>query len=183
MRAKLLPLALALTATVAAACAQASGLERRWQRLHTPPPGSALVLNRAVEVPPSEGEVYVQDGRVLPYADVDPFRPHCALELRGAPPVAVTVPPGRYRIVRVVHDEDPNLVRAPARGHLLAGLWLAGGPSQWMYATELYLAGDGPNAPWRLRCGHWEDPSLDPRFLTLDEIRAALGSLATLETP
>jgi len=111
-----------------------------------------------VEIPAGEGEIHVQDGRLLPYADVDPFRPHCA--------------------------EDPNLVRTPARGALLAGLRLAGGPSQWMYATELYLEGTGAGPGlWRVRCGHWEDPSLDPRFLTLDEIRAALGGIASLESP
>lgn len=168
---------------LAAGCAQASGWEAEWQRRHTPPPGSSVVLRQAVEIPAHEGLAYIQDGRTLPYADVDPFRPHCALELRGVPRETYTVPPGRYPIVKVVHEEDDALTQAPGAGVVRVGLRLAGGPSYWLYATSLYLARADRPEVWRLRCGHWEDPSLDPRFLTLDEVRATLGPLGTLAIP
>lgn len=143
---------------------------------YTVPAGTPLTLHREVVVPADRVDVYLQDGRVRAYAEVNPYHPFCSLEVRRRLDTPQTVAPGEFRVVKTV-QEIIQTMRVP--GVRLAS---GGSPSFEIYNTVLELRSDRQPQVAHLACAHWVYPP-QQRHLTVNEMRRALGELMTLRLP
>ena len=75
----------------------------------------------------------------------------------------------------------PAILLAASFGFGLGGILAGGdgGSSPIPYATVFDLRSDTQPDVLRMTCMHWEDPT-DARFLTLSEIRQALGDYISI---
>lgn len=142
------------------------------------PVGSQLILNRRLVVTDDDDRIHFQDGRILPYRLVNIARkydPNCVLIVRAVGEYNHVISPDTFTIRRVRLLDD-YAVMASA-GPLLAD---GGGLSYQDYATVMYL--HSPRQPQvdRLVCKHYQDPT-DGAFLSLSQIRQALGDIFTLK--
>jgi hypothetical protein len=146
------------------------------------PPGSTLTLNRPVQIPQDRARIFFKGGQVRP-AGAN-LGPSCGLEVRTlSRDGPQTVPAGTYRIARVQNywtqvawREPPGTVRLR-----LASATSDGGSPMIQEGYHLYLT-DGPDANvMRLTCLGMLDDMWKARAITLAEIRASLGAVATLE--
>lgn len=169
------------------------------------PAGSRLVLERDLTIPAGRASLYIQGGEVRAYAEIDPYRPHCRLEVQKVLATPQVVKADRFVMEKVIYEEIPRLAsaaRAPVRlaaagdlgiaiGEDPAGRrprgWpaavafgMADGSSPWTYATHFRLRSDRQPEVRLLTCQHWDDPALAVH-LAVRQIRATLGGIFTLE--
>ncbi len=142
------------------------------------PVGSQLILNRRLVVTDDDDRIHFQDGRVLPYRLVNIARkydPNCVLIVRAVGEYNHVISPDTFTIRRVRLLDDYAVMASAAP--LLAD---GGGLSYQDYATVMYL--HSPRQPQvdRLVCKHYQDPT-DGAFLSLSQIREALGDIFTLK--
>lgn len=145
------------------------------------PPGSALTLNRPLQIPQDRARIFFKGGQVsLVGANLGPS---CGLEIREMSRDGPrTVKPGTYRIARVENDwtevawkEPPGTVR------LRLASDTGGGSPMIQEGYHFYLTGGPDPNVMRLTCLGMLDIMWRSRAITLAEIRAALGTVATLE--
>ena len=150
--------------------------------------GARVLLKQALAIPPQQVGVYIQNGKVLPWSEINAYYAHCKFELRDRKDTEQKVDPGEFIVTRVVQD----VVHMVSGGHAqTAGLsWSArigtmdDGASVQTYATYLYLGSDRQPQVFRLGCGHWAYPgSRYAEHLSIAQMRKALGDLITLELP
>ncbi|WP_295577513.1 hypothetical protein [uncultured Lamprocystis sp.] len=146
------------------------------------PPGSTLTLNRPVQVPQDRARVFFLSGRVRPAGANT--GPSCGLEVRTmSREGAQTIAPQTFRIVRVQNlwTEVARLQRpGPIRFQLAQATDGGGGTPLIQEGYHLWLSGADTNV-MRLTCLGMLDDMWRARAITLEEIRAALGTVATLE--
>ena len=148
-------------------------------------PGSTLTLNQPVQVAQDRARVFFVNGRAR--ASGASYRPSCALEVRRiSRDGPQTIPAATIRIKRIQHYWTEVVdVRAPdALALRLAGMGGDGGGDGGysMIQTGFHLWLDDSADPnlMRLTClGILADP-VDASPPTLEDIRTALGQLATL---
>lgn len=145
------------------------------------PPGSTLTLNHPVQVPQDQARVFFRDGQVSPAGANQ--GPGCGLEVRilshNGPQ---TITPQTFRVsrVQIYWAEVAHLVR-PGAVHLqLAEVGGGGGGPMIQEGYHLWLVGKDTNV-MRLTCLGMLDAMWKSRPITLDEIRRALGAVATLQ--
>lgn len=149
------------------------------------PPDSRLTLNRALEIPAGWATARIQNGRVVPFGQVEEYLPHCIFEIGTVRETPQRVEPDTFAIVRVERSEhagggvfrpvslrrqrlgrprtsEPDVLQD--RFHPAFGA--AAGVRRLTCQSDQYAAGVGI-----------------PRHLTVPEIRRALGDLFTLELP
>lgn len=169
------------------------------------PAGAQLTLHRDLTIPAGWARLYIQGGGPRPYSDVNPYHPHCRLEVERVREVPQTVKADVFRVEKVVYEELPwpagggsflpasvpragliGAVGIEAREDLGRGAYIAGsfgvadGSSPWTYATHFRLRSERQPEVRRLTCQHWNDPTLAVH-LTIRQIRETLGDLFTLE--
>lgn len=147
------------------------------------PAGSRLVLHRELPVAARRADIYLQGGRVVEYAQVNPYHPYCAFELRTLRAEARTVAVDEFVITRATQeivfsvraaDRDPG--RAPP-GRLVGSVGGTDteGESFRVFATRLELRSERQPDVLRLTCGHWVYPPYETH-LSIRQIREALGA-------
>jgi hypothetical protein len=147
------------------------------------PVGSRIVLNRPLIIPPDHASVYIQRGQIVPFSQFDDYAPHCRFELSTVSPTAQTVEPDAFVVYKV--GQEIIVGRALTRPGLLlaqSGGDRGDGHDAKLYSRILYLRSTKQPDVLRVACGEWHDYSFS-RHLTIQEIRAALGNLFTLELP
>lgn len=151
-----------------------------------PPVGSTLTLNRAVTIPEDETSVYLQNGKIMSFRDIDKYYPHCKFELWTRPSTPQNVQAGGFVIKRAVQDITVG-ARSPGRTMLAAvGIGIVigqggdgdGSPMQ-TFATHLYLQSPQQPDVYRMTCQQWAYLSTG-EHVTVNEIRHALGEIFTL---
>jgi len=146
------------------------------------PPGSTLTLNRPVQVPQDRARIFFLSGRVRP-AGAN-AGPSCGLEVRTmSREGAQTIAPQTFRIVRVQNlwTQVARLQRpGPVRFQLAQSTDGGGGTPLIQEGYHLWLRGPDTNV-MRLTCLGMLDDMWRARAITVEEIRAALGTVATLE--
>jgi len=143
------------------------------------PLNSKLTLKQAVEIPPNQAGVYMQDGKVLPKSLIDQYYPHCRLEISELSTTTQKVEPDTFNIYRISYDEDYSsreLRFAASSNFILVG----GGASSQSYATLMYLHSTRQPNVVRMVCQHWEDPT-DAQHLSILQMRKAMGDIVTLQ--
>ena len=149
---------------------------------YEPPTGSVVELSHPLEVPARSDRVYFQQGRILPWQEVNEYRGYCALRVRDKQSQPQSLEPGRYT-VRAVSTEHIFMLAARPTVHAAAfAVGFDGNDnSREDYQTlALVLALEGPDERVQsLACAEWGIPQVMPR-VTVDGMRRALGSHATL---
>ena len=149
---------------------------------YEPPTGSVVEINHSLEVPARSNRVYFQQGRILPWHQVNEYRGYCALRVRDKASQAQRLEPGRYT-VREVSTE--HIFMLASRPRLRAAAFPVGfdgsDDSREDYQTlALVLSLEGPDERVQsLACAEWGVPQVMKR-VTVDGVRQALGSHAGL---
>lgn len=184
--------ALVLFAALLSACQAARYAGDETSPYYVPPVGSRLVLNREVTIAANEVGVYLQNGKIVAFREINTYTPHCKLEVRRRLDAPQVVTPGAFEIRRVVRDESPFVSAArvlggrPAPGvgvRISAGGGQGdGGPTALAFATRLYLRSRAQPDVFRLSCGQWgyPAPAQAPQFPSIAEMRQVLGDVMTL---
>lgn len=149
---------------------------------YEPPTGSVVEINHALEVPARNDRVYFQQGRILPWQQVNEYRGYCALRVRDKASETQRTEPGRYSVRDVSTEHVFMLAGHPAPRAAAVPVGFDGGDdSQEDYQTlALVLRLEGPDDRVQsLVCAEWGVPQVMQR-VTVDGIRRALGSHASL---
>lgn len=146
------------------------------------PAGSLLVLNQDVTISGEQVAVYVQDGKLMTYKEVDKYRPNCKFEIYTMSEQPRTVKKDTFEIVRVMDEIESSSLQKSTQlamqdSVLAYGILDRG--YMFNYATMLYLYSEKQKDVYRMTCQHWEDMQ-DDRFVTVPQMRDAMGELFTL---
>ena len=142
------------------------------------PKGSHLVLHQEIGILANSARAYVQNGRVLPFPEVERYRAHCKFEMKQPLDAPQTIKPDTF----VVTETYREINRGTHSGAIMpVAMRLAyGGLSYELYATFFALKSATQKNVLGLTCQHLEDP-VNPRYLSIQDIRTTLGSVATLQ--
>jgi hypothetical protein len=148
------------------------------------PPGSTFTLKRPIQVPQDRARVFFGGGRVL--SSGANMGPSCGLEVRAiSRDGPQTVAAQTFRITRVErYWTQVAGLRMPTSGQVrfqLASGQDGGGTPMIQEGYHFWFAADGDPNVMRLTCLGMLDDMWRSRPITLQEIRAALGDMATLE--
>ncbi len=151
-------------------------IDKETSSLYSIPLGSVFELHQALVVPAYHARAFIQDGKIVSEQQVREYYPHCEVELKNVKPVSQRILPNRFTLVRVLDDEYE------ARRHILfASLkHVEGGPLFVGFASEYYVQPEQPSDVFKITCLHWDEYSAN-RFLSVKEIRQALGSVMSLQ--
>jgi hypothetical protein len=147
------------------------------------PVGSVLVLNQQVDIRGDQVAVYVQNGELMQYREVNFYKPNCKFEIYTMSEQARTVSQDRFEIVKVEDDIESSALQKTTR---LAALddavtyGLLDKSYVFNYATLMYLQSEQQKDVYRMTCQHWEDV-MDDRYLSVTQMRQAMGDVFTLE--
>lgn len=171
-----------LLIALAAACETAykDGVPNERSTLFEVPVDSRLVLHRSVEIAPGQRSAYLQQGKLLPWYHVNQYAPYCALAVQAGRDVAQSVGPDEF-VVRNVSQRflftlalgQPRLVHAAVDRD-------GNGMTYEVVATAMDLNSARQPEVRALTCAHWGLPQ-GRSYLTVQDIRRALGSYFTLE--
>jgi len=148
------------------------------------PAGSVLTLHKRLVVTNSHDRIRFYRGAVAEDKDfllTKKYEPNCRLVMhRDLRDYDHVITPGRFAIYAVKEFDDyqilgPRIVAS--NGPLLAG---DGGIMPQEYATVMYLRSAKQTQVDRLVCGHYQD-STEGDYLTIEQIRSALGDIFSLE--
>jgi hypothetical protein len=153
------------------------------------PAGSRVVLTQALAIPPEQVGVFIQNGKVTPWSQINQYYAHCKFEVRDLKTSEQRVNPDEFLVTRVVQDviqmlkwgrwqvaEASSVMRVSSKDD--------GGPSVMTYATYMYLGSERQPRVFRLGCGHWDYPGRrSAEYLSIAQMRKALGELITLQLP
>ena len=146
------------------------------------PVASKLVLHRSIEVAPGQGAAYLQNGRLLPWYDVDQHGAYCALSVPARWDVAQLVTPGEFVVRRV--SQRPLFTLAAAQGGALRRVAAREGDGDGMtyevLATVLDIHSQQQPEVRALTCASWCLPQ-GRMCNTVADIRRALGPYFTVE--
>ena len=147
------------------------------------PVGSVLVLNQQVDIRGDQVAVYLQNGELMQYREVNFYMPNCKFEIYTMSEQARTVSQDRFEIVKVVDDIESSALQKSTR---LAALddavtyGLLDKSYVFNYATLMYLQSEQQKDVYRMTCQHWEDV-MDDRHLSVTQMRQAMGDVFKLE--
>jgi len=146
--------------------------------------GSTLVLNQQVDIRGDQVAIYVQNGELKQYNEVNFYLPNCKFEIYTISEQPRTVAPDSFKIVKVVDDIESSSLQKELRVAALGRAFFASGFDRsyvFNYATLMYLNSDKQKDVYRMTCQHWED-IVDDRHLSITQMRAAMGDVFTLQT-
>ncbi|MEJ2059266.1 MAG: hypothetical protein P8Y64_02095 [Gammaproteobacteria bacterium] len=170
-----------LTLTLLAGCQSMQGADNRYA---LPAVGSRIVLHRPLTVPPDATRVFVQDGKVVRYGNLDLYRTSCSFEIRTLSGKPRSIMPDSFTVTRVIQDTGEVVMRKPV---MVASRRLSGldseGPSFIFYKVEMRLKSAKQPNVMRVTCNGAQAEPANAEPPTLQEIHAALGGVATLQAP
>jgi hypothetical protein len=159
------------------------------------PPDSVLELHRTVEVPRGQYNAYIQYGEVSAAVE-SRYESYCYLRVmrsKSALANPFTIEPGEFRLVG--KDLRKDNIAGYGHGIRVGGVWVAsavtpvrltgvfmdsadGGSNRYLNTVMALESATQPEVS-SLVCGVFADPSLG-RHLSLEQIRAVLGDVATI---
>ncbi len=141
------------------------------------PVDSKLVLHRRIEIAPGQGKAYLQNGRLLPWYDVNQYAPYCALALQASREVAQRVGADEF----VVRKVSQRFLFTLAAGPLVrAQRERSDAMTYEVLATVMQVHSERQADVRALTCASWGLPQ-GRSYLTVEQIRRALGGYFTLE--
>jgi hypothetical protein len=179
MRRLTLPLLMLLSLPLTG-CQLGARLEEHVARF-LPPANSRLVLKQALTIPAHTAHVNLQGGRVVSGSDIKQYYPYCRLEVNKVLESEQNIDPDEFLIRRAYNESQTahagGLQRAAHRVRVTSG-----GRLYLVYRTIFVLASNRqPGVRW-MTCEHWAEAATG-QYLTLEEIRNALGDVFALAAP
>lgn len=158
-------------------CAYIADTSAQYRASHDIPDTSVLEVTQPLPVAAGRRDVYVQDGQVRSFGQIDRFYPHCEIVLTHLRDAPRELPAGEYRIFNARPYIDPYAQHDHRRW--LAGLGVGAdpAPSPQLYATRMQLQGPPDSDVKEMICGALFDPA-EGRYPSIREINAVLGGLA-----
>lgn len=151
------------------------------------PVGSRMVLDKQVQIPAGQSEVYFQNGTTVAWEKLDKYQAYCALKVASEEEMPQVIQPDEFVVSKSYQesffqrvqgpDEEP-LIRPAAFGGLLAAG--EGGKEYHVVADVMDLSSDRQPAVRSLRCTDWGMPQNIPH-ISLNKMRKALGSYFTID--
>ena len=143
------------------------------------PVGTSVVLHQALTIPADKAAVFIQNGEVKTFRDIDKYYPHCKFEVSTIKESNQTIQPDTFIIHKSTTDEHVQLNQSMFRHVSLNG---GDGPPFIEMYRLMYLRSEKQPDVFRLSCGIW---AISPNYyqLTVKEVRHALGKLMTLKEP
>ena len=152
------------------------------------PPGSVIRLAERIRIPPNRTRIWIQGGRVVG-PGFNSFEPSCNVEVRRLVETGDQfVEPGEFRVTRTQFLREAivssgRLMVASAGPLRLAEAQDSGGDEFFYEGYHLWV--ENPSQPdvRRFTCRGLYGFPYETRPPSIAEIRAALGSVASLELP
>jgi len=147
----------------------------------TVPAGTRLTLKGPLPVRAGQTRLYLQQGLILPPDDVDVTVPYCWLGLSAAPAADFKLQPGVFTVARVddgTTDAEDSELPLPATADGEQALDTA----DVLYRTVLFVRSGGQPTLDTVTCEQLDDVRLG-QYLSISDIRIALGALFSLELP
>lgn len=147
------------------------------------PAGTQITLNRAIEIPAGWATVRLQAGQPVAFGHVQEHEPHCIFEIDTVRPTAQQVEPDSFVVTRVQRSMSESSVVPNLLINLGAGD--DDGYTQLFYKTIFTLKSEKQPGVRELTCQSDQyAPGVGiPKYLTLGEIRSALGTWFSLDIP
>jgi len=153
------------------------------------PPGWVVRLNRPLQIEPDAATVRLQYGQIVPRNSVQEQDPFCIVEVNSVGTAAQLLQPGRFEVMRVTHSVSSITAKAAPLvnpGYMKVGFGGDDSPTFLYFITEFSLRDANQPNLRSMRCA-WNQMAPGNRslmrYLTLDEIRSALGDWITLIPP
>lgn len=163
-----------------AACQTRPADEGRWRYFDTSAV-TQVVLHQPLTIPPDSARAYVQSSRQV--SGVNQYHPHCKFNVYHVRDGPQVIQPDIFQITRIKRYSGINFTNLPYRQtasvSLLSGDNGGDGARLVMFSTELSLQSSRQPEVMTLICQYFDEPALG-RYLSLAEIRSALGAIATL---
>lgn len=143
--------------------------------------GSKLVLLQSIEIPAETASVYIQDGKVKTFNDINRYSAYCNFEVNTRMEVRQTVKADEFKIIR--HRQDYHQVSSGGATRYVSLVQMdddAGGAMAIVYETVLYLKSDKQPDVLRMTCSRWDDPHVG-NYLTVAEIQQTINGLFRLD--
>lgn len=153
---------------------------------HYPSSGVRFILNQFLEIPPDSATVRLQYGKVVTRNNIQEQDPYCIFEISTVSQGPQRVEPDAFNVTRVQRSTSTI-----ARGESLpiGGLVRVSmgndstGPTNYYYKTEFFLHSDSQPNVLLMTCQSNQNYTPLKRYLTVAEIRQALGNIFTLSLP
>ena len=171
-----------LAITILAGCSS-NDVKDEGSEFYAVPVGSTLVLNQQVNIHGDQVAVYVQNGELMQYDEVNFYLPNCKFEIYTMSEQPRTVQADSFEIIKVEDDiESTSLQKSTDLAALDNALTFGMLDRSYVfnYATLMYLNSEKQKDVYRMTCQHWED-LMDDRHLTISQMRQAMGDVFTLE--
>jgi hypothetical protein len=152
------------------------------------PVGSSLTLNRTITIPGDQVAIYLQNGEILRYKDVNKYAPNCKFEVYKISERPRTVQADTFKIIKVEDDIESSSLQNGMQyaafggraGEGNASVGLLDQSEMFNYATFMYLSSATQKDVYRMICQHWESV-MDDRHLSISQMRTAMGEVFTLK--
>jgi hypothetical protein len=147
----------------------------------TVPAGTRLTLKSPLPVRAGQTRLYLQQGLILPPDDVDVTVPYCWLGLARAPAADSKLQPNVFTVARVddgttdAEDSELPLPTTPDGEQPLD-------TADVLYRTVLFVRSSAQPALDTVTCEQLDDVRLG-QYLSISDIRIALGALFSLQLP
>ena len=147
-------------------------------------PGSTLILKQDVFIPSGLAAFYLQDGQVVSEIEIRVRQPHCKFEVNTISDTRKLIRADEFEIIRYSMDTDYVMKEVQRFAALSISGFMSGGggPTAEVYTIEMFLKSAQQPDVLRISCGHWEDPQ-DGNYLTLSQVKQAIGSVMEFEQP
>ena len=140
------------------------------------PVGTSVVLHQALTIPADKAAVFIQNGEVKSFRDIDKYYPHCKFEVSTIKQTKQIIQPDTFIIQKSTTEEHVKVQQSMFRHVAMDG---GDGPAFIEMYRHMYLRSEQQPDVLRLSCGIW---AISPNYyqLTLKEMRHTLGNLISL---
>jgi len=142
--------------------------------------GSTIIVHKDIQLIPGKTKAVIQGGRLVESLEFgDLFFPHCIFEVDKAAVMPRVIKAGKYRVDRVNHRDDTRIYQKLV--HASQVVADGGEFVDYLHLTELVLSSPEQTNGLKLVCQHSDSILAD--YLGVEQIRATLGKIASLELP
>lgn len=142
------------------------------------PPGSLLELHQDIIVPPRYARIFLQDGEIVTHGDLDRYHPSCNFEVWNLSQERQIIKKDRFTVLRV--EQGYEQVVGLANKQVAGFIWIDG-PAHISRYLHHWISSENQPGVRRMTCRGAQQDYQDVELPTVDEIRVALGGIASFK--